>query len=60
MLIPLQPKRPEVRCLDLKRVAAVARPHSAVAVAEDNLAAVVEEINALYKGLYSRLVAPML
>jgi hypothetical protein len=29
-------------------------------VAEDNLAAVVEEINALYKGLYSRLVAPML
>jgi hypothetical protein len=46
--------------LDLKRVAAVARPLSAEAPAEVNLAAVVEETNALYKGLYSRLVAPML
>jgi hypothetical protein len=55
MLIPLEPNCLVVRCLDLKRVAAVARP----LFLEVNLAAVVEEINVLYKDRF-RAEAPML
>ena len=63
MLFLLQRKRREVGLLDLKRVAVVARPRfleaPAEAPAEVNQAAVVREINVLYKDRF-RAEAPML